>query len=118
MDLGFSCKLSRFKVFQRMQFPYGLGNLRYFEVWGSETLDPSGSWDGWTLLADYTSVKPSGLPGTQYTGEDYEFATAGENFIIPLASSKVRYLRFKVKDTWGRGDFWHIAELEFYGDNR
>lgn len=119
MDLGQVVKLSRFKVFQRMQFPFGLGNLKDFEVWGCETLNTTGSWDGWTKLANYKSVKPSGLPEQQYTSEDYEYAAAGENFTVPFTAPKVRYLRFRVTEVWGTGgDAWHICEMEFYGDNR
>ncbi|MDR1156676.1 MAG: DUF4959 domain-containing protein [Bacteroidales bacterium] len=66
IDMGVLGRISRVRVHQRMgasdQLVFGGGNLLLFEVWGCETLDPSGGWDSWTKLMDCESVKPSGLP--------------------------------------------------------
>ena len=119
IDLGVTGQLSRLRIFQRLgDYIFGEGNPRKFEVWGCQTLDPTGSWDSWTKLMDCTSVKPSGLPMGQNTNEDIELATNGEDFICDPMNPKVRYIRIKVTQTWAGGDNFQISELEVYGDNR
>jgi hypothetical protein len=119
MDLGVLAKMSRVRIFQRLgPYIYAEGNPRKFEVWGCETLDPSGSWDNWTKLMDCTSIKPSGQPINQNSAEDIDRATNGEDFISPPTNPKVRYLRFRVSQTWAGGDNFQISELQIFGDAR
>ncbi|MDR0724958.1 MAG: hypothetical protein LBF59_02980, partial [Prevotellaceae bacterium] len=94
------------------------GNLRIFEVWGCQTLDPTGSWDSWTKLMECESVKPSGLPLGENTNEDEAMARDGEDFINSPSNPKVRYIRIKVLRTWAGGDNFQITEIEVFGDNR
>lgn len=119
IDLGVVGKISRLKLFQRLgPYIYSEGNLKKFEVWGCQTLDPSGNWDSWTKLMDCTSIKPSGLPLLQNSNEDIDRATNGEDFINSPLNPKVRYIRIRVNKTWAGGDNFQISELQIFGDNR
>lgn len=121
MDMGVVAKISRIRLFQRTQVTqhiFGEGNPRKFQIWGCVTLDPSGSWDNWTLLMDCESIKPSGLPQGQNSDEDLNIAYNGEDFVNDPANPKVRYLRIKVTQTWTGGDNFQIGEINIYGDNR
>lgn len=118
IDLGITGKLSRLIEYQRTSFFYAHGNVRKFEVYGAETLDPTGNWASWTLLLTCNSIKPSGLPTGQVSAEDKAWAAAGEEFLNSPMNPKVRYIRIKVLQSWSDGDFFHISELQFFGDNR
>lgn len=118
IDMGRLCYLSRFKLFHRgpgTSYAYILGDPRKYEVWGSATTpDPTGSWSGWRKLMDCESYKPSGEGPV--TSEDITYAVdQGEDFIFP-EQFPVRYLRFKVNETWGFLDYIYITELTFWGD--
>lgn len=120
-DMGQTVMLSRFKLWHRGGigndvWAYQLGSPRRWEVWGmAEAPDPTGTWDGWTKLMDCESYKPSG--DGPITNEDLFYATdAGEDFIFPTEDiSPVRYLRFRMLETWGYLDYIYISELSFWG---
>jgi hypothetical protein len=118
IDMGVLGRISRIRVYQRSNYTFGGGNLKTFEVWGSETLDPSGEWDSWTKLMDCESVKPSGLPTGEYTNEDSDVARNGEDFINSPLNPKVRYIRIRVLSAWMPGDNFQCGEIQVYGDNR
>ena len=119
MDLGVTGKISRLIEWQRQgTWIYMHGNLKKFEVYGAATLDASGSWASWTLLMTCNSIKPSGLPVGQVSAEDKTWAAAGEEFLNSPMNPKVRYIRIKGIQSWSDGDFLHLSELAFYGDNR
>jgi hypothetical protein len=122
IDMGILGKISRFRVYQRMgqsnQFVFASVNMKLFEIWGCETLDPSGEWNSWTKLMDCESIKPSGLPLGQYTNEDFEVARDGEDFINSPSNPRVRYIRIRVLSTWIGSDNFSIGEIQVYGDNR
>lgn len=123
-DLGARTKLSRFRVWPRQgDWIYGHGNFKMMEVWGSNNPATDGSFDGWEKLMIIESFKPSGLPTGQYSNEDAEYAAAGEEFVFPAEAPEVRYIRFKVIESWGSGPgspsgFVHIAEVSFWGQNQ
>jgi hypothetical protein len=118
-DIGVLGQISRIRVYQRVNNSYEYrGNMRTFEVWGCETLDPSGNWDSWTKLMDCEWVKPSGLPDGQETNEDLDMARNGADFYCSPQNPKVRYLRIKILSTWIGGDNFQTAEVQVYGDNR
>lgn len=121
-DLGVVGKISRIRIYQRMggtSYVFYVGNIREFEVWGClNEPDVSGDWSSWTLLADCVSIKPSGLPQGTNTDEDIARARDGEDFIMPIDASPVRYLRILVKRTWADGNNFQIGEVEVFGDNR
>jgi hypothetical protein len=119
IDLGITGKLSRIIEWQRQgTWIYMHGNLKKFEVYGTQTLDPTGNWANWTLLMTCNSIKPSGLPVGQVSAEDKAWAAAGEEFINSPMNPKVRYIRIKALQSWSDGDFLHLSELQFFGDNR
>lgn len=119
IDLGVTGKISRLRLFQRLgPYIFAEGNLRKFEIWGCQNLDPSGNWDSWTKLMDCTSTKPSGLPIGQNTSEDEYVAINGEDFINSPTNPKVRFIRILVNRTWAGGDNFQISELQIFGDNR
>ncbi|GAB3012046.1 DUF5000 domain-containing lipoprotein [Niabella terrae] len=118
-DMGQAAILSRFKLFHRgpgSQWSYQQGDPKRFEVWGSlEAPDPTGSWEGWTKIMDCNSYKPSG-EGNPVSNEDMIYATTtGEDYIFPDNPMPIRYLRFKILETWGFVDYMYITELTFWG---
>lgn len=120
IDMGVTATLSRMKLWGRsvsLQAIYNIGNIRKFEIWGSETPPPaSGEFPGnMTLLGEFESRKPSGQPRGTNTSEDVETARAGEDFNFLSGIPPVRYIRVKVYDTWGGVSYWHIAEMSFWG---
>jgi hypothetical protein len=120
IDIGFTAKISRLRIYQRGSGYYWImGALRNFEVYGRADIPPqNGDWDGWTLLADCESKKPSGLPLGEINDDDVALAENGEDFPIPISAEPVRYLRIKATKTWGNARDFYIGELEIYGDNR
>lgn len=123
MDLGGVYKLSRYTFWQRgivssTGFLYSHGNPRQWEIWGATDPAPDGSWDGWTKLADCESIKPSGSPIGTVTNEDREYAARGHEFLIPLEAPEVRYIRFKIINTWGGASYSHVMEVSFWGSGQ
>jgi hypothetical protein len=119
IDLGVLGRVSRLRLFQRLgTYIFEEGNLKNFEVWGCQTLDPTGDWNSWTKLMDCTCIKPSGLPFGQNSNEDVDVATNGADYINSPLNPKVRYLRIVVTRTWAGGDNFQISELQVFGDNR
>ncbi|NLR77032.1 DUF5000 domain-containing lipoprotein [Chitinophaga eiseniae] len=120
MDMGVTATLSRFRLHHRegtTAGPYTGGDPKIYEIWGSNNPANDGSWDSWTLLSRFESVKPSGLPEGTVTTEDIQFATVnGEDFDFPANIPPVRYLRFKTIKVWGALDHMYIAELTFWGN--
>lgn len=84
------------------------------EVYGSNNPAADGSWDSWTLLGQFESVKPSG--DAKWTSEDIQFAVNdGEDFEFE-DTGVYRYLRFKILKNWGGVTYIYIAELTFWGE--
>jgi hypothetical protein len=119
IDLGVLGQISRIRYHQRMgNSIFAEGNPRIFEVWGCETLDPTGNWDSWIKLMDCESIKPSGQPMGENTNEDIAVARDGEDFICSPQNPKVRYIRIRVLRTWAGGSNFQLTEIEVFGDNR
>ncbi|MDN3492739.1 DUF5000 domain-containing lipoprotein [Winogradskyella bathintestinalis] len=124
IDLGVNVKLSRFKLFQRTgEEIYKHGNPKIFNVYGVtdvNDLPPYNSAspnEGWTLLKQCESFKPSGLPVGQVTAEDREFQSKGEDFEFDVDNLvEVRYIRFEILENWGNIDNTVIGELSFWGE--
>jgi hypothetical protein len=123
-DMGVTAKLSRFKMWQRVNYMFALHNPKLFEWYGTndatvaadaETLD----WENnpaWIKIMDGESNKPSGLEaGAPLTQEDDAYGRAGEEFEFPLDAPAVRYLRFKLLSTWSGSSGLCIGELTFWG---
>ena len=114
-DLGVIAKLSRMQYWMKHGL-FNEGNAKVIEVWGSTAPNPDGSWDSWTLLATFESVKPSGLPIGQNSPEDVAHAAAGDDFTFPPDAPPVRYIRFKTVETWGPSwqNVW-VNEISLFG---
>src|SRR5690606_37827486 len=74
-DMGKTAKLSRFKLWQRstaaMEHAFTGTAVKHFKLYGSNNPNPDGSFDeSWTLIGDYTMIKPSGLPRNELSNDD------------------------------------------------
>ena len=115
---GKAYQLRRFKIFQRSEdnYPYNQANPKEYELWGTnETPNPDGSYDGWTCLGTFESIKPSGLPLGQLSSEDRERAVLGEEQLLPEDVGYYKYWRLKVTKSWDSEDSFHIKRIEMYG---
>ncbi|SEM64817.1 protein of unknown function [bacterium A37T11] len=117
VDLGVSAVISRMKVHQRQpDYTYGGGNVKSFELWGSNNPDTDGGWENWKLLGTFNSYKPSGLPLGSISSEDIQYAyTDGEDFELENIPPAYRYVRFKTTNTYDGGPQVTIAEIAFWG---
>lgn len=123
-DMGVKAKLSRFRMWQRVNYLFALHSPRLFEWYGTndaavaadaETL----GWEtnpAWVKIMNGVSSRPSGLEaGSPITTEDDAYGRAGEEFEFPLDAPDVRYLRFKLLSTWSGSSGLSVGELTFWG---
>lgn len=124
-DLGVSAKLSRFKFYHRKGSGQGQFDSAYtgadpkeFELYGSNDPASDGSWDSWTLIGTFKSVKPSQSAEGVVTDEDFQYAVVnGEEFdILEGGDVPYRYIRWKTNKVWGSLDHAYIEELTLWGD--
>lgn len=114
-DMGVTAQLSRMIYYPKAVSGDSYTNTpRMFEIWGSNDPAADGSWDSWTKLMECEYIKPSGLPGNEYTEDDRNYSMAGINFDFPEDLPPVRYIRFKTIDVWS-GSNLAIYELTFFG---
>lgn len=124
-DLGKPSKLSRIVIWDYAEYTnsgriyYMGGDMRNFEIWGSDNPPADGSWNNWNKLGEYEQVKPSGnlTPGTQTT-EDYNYAFNGISYDLELLPTKTRYIRIKCNRNWSGTTYMAIAEVQVFGDPR
>lgn len=123
-DMGVTAKLSRFRMWQRLNYLFALHNPKLFEWYGTNDATVANDaetlgWEtnpAWTKIMSGESKRPSGLEaGAAITTEDQAYALAGEEFEFPLDAPAVRYLRFKLISTWSGSSGVHINELTFWG---
>ncbi|WP_118193834.1 DUF5000 domain-containing lipoprotein [Albibacterium indicum] len=122
IDLGKKYQIGRMKVFPSpaqsgTRYSYFFGNLtpRVFEIWGSNDPGIDGSWDSWTLLDRFESIKPSGLPMGENSAEDIAVGLAGEDFTFSNYEQAYRYIRVKVMDSWSSQAGFILQELTLWG---
>lgn len=124
IDLGQNAQLSRLVIWDYPEYLntgrtyYYAGNLRNFEIWGSQSPAADGSWDSWTLLGTYECVKPSGSAYGTQTDEDYQLAYAGFSWDLRTDVPKMRYIRIKSTRNWSGSTYMGLAEIQAYGDPR
>ena len=123
IDLGVLAKLSRIVIWGYPEYYNGRtyyykGNLKEFEVWGSDDPPADGSWNNWHLLGSYVAKKPSGLPFGQQSDEDYQTAVNGFNWEFDIEAPKARYIRIKSTKNWDGSSYMAIGEIQAYGDPR
>ena len=124
INLGQLARLNRFKLYQRGGTElYKHGNPKRFQIYGRENLDnlpiysPSNPGDGWILLGEFESFKPSGLPPGSNTEEDYLFQDNGEDFVFDsnVQQYNIQYIRFVNLETCNNQIVSVIGELSFWG---
>ena len=118
MDLASTYKLSRVKFWGRVAYCYALHCPKHFQMWGtasSEAAADPDNWDGWEMLLEGWSYKPSGYDTADVTEEDKEYARNGEEVEIPETASPLRYFRFVCLETWTASNSLNLNEMEFYG---
>lgn len=118
MNLGKATILSRFKIHPYMELGsnyYIRGNVRLFEVYGSNNPTPDGNWASWTKLRDCEVIKPSGQPYGTETTSDQELAKAGWEFDFPAGLPAYKYLRFKLLRTWQGHYGFSISQMQIWG---
>ncbi|HBQ57482.1 MAG TPA: hypothetical protein DD786_10085 [Porphyromonadaceae bacterium] len=116
IDLGVNAILREIRTWQRLDYDqvYQRGNIKNFEIWGSNNPSIDGSFDSWTKLIDCTSYKPSS--GTGITEEDVTYASAGELYVFPLETPSIRYIRFKILEAWWPDmKYVNVMELDLKG---
>lgn len=119
-DLGVSAKLSRFNLQTKQDDNHFFNDVtpRLYEIWGCETYDPSGSFDGWTKLVTVESIKPSGLPVGSLTEDDRIVARRGDEADIPIEMPKVRYIRIRCLNNWSSNTNMVVSEITLWGSDR
>lgn len=117
IDLGKKVLLSRFKQFmEQNDHCYTASGLKNFELYGSNSPNPDGSWGSWTLLGEFTTLKPSNLPLGQKTNEDINYAcNLGADFFFETQPEAFRYIRLKAIETYSSPGQVVIMELKFFG---
>jgi len=114
-DLGVTAAISRMVYYPKaVAGDSYTTTARYFEIWGSNDPDPDGGWDNWVKLVDCELIKPSGLPGSEYTAEDFAYCQAGINYDFPPGTPAVRYLRHKTLSLWS-GSNLNVYEITLFG---
>lgn len=117
-DMGVKGQISRIKVWQRADgWEFRHGNLKRFEIWGTNDAQHLNDWSVWTKMMDCESIKPSGLPPGTLSDEDKAKVAAGEEFVCLPSMPQVRYVRLKAIENWSGGDFFHMMELQVFGQH-
>lgn len=121
-DMGVEAKLSRFRLWTRLNYMYQLHHIRTFEIWGTNdvaaTTNPD-NWDGWYKIMDCESIRPSGMKeGGSPTAEETQYLLNGEEFEIPVEAPRFRYMKFKVNSTWSNSAAAFINEITIWGSTK
>ena len=115
-SIGKEAQLSRIVIFPRRENGfYDKGNLRNFEVWGTNNPSLDGSFDSWEKLGTYTVIKPSGTPLGTNTGADDAYATAGWSFDLPETGKKYKYIRIRNLRNWRGSYFIQMLQVQLWG---
>lgn len=128
IDLGVVSKLSRYKIYQRLDYEYRHFSPKKWKIYGTNHIDPAHEkdleyFDGdkyqkdWVFMGDFEIIKPSG-DGEQITNEDKETALAGHEFVFDLNLPPVRYLRFEQYETWSGGLEVNYREITIWGSDK
>lgn len=118
IDLGKEYKLGRMlveNVRHANNWKYQQGTPEQFEIWVSK--EKTTDWSKWTLLGEFTCVKPSGLPLGSLGPEDHEQIALGDSYDFNVSDESYRYVRFKTFKTFGNVSEVNLLELTFYGSD-
>jgi hypothetical protein len=118
-DLGKSRIFSRFIMNPFLEIGnvyYVRGNLKDFEIWGSNAPNTNGALDGtWTKLLTCNIVKPSGSPSGTETAADTKYGHDGWGFDFPAGIGAYRYVRIRSLHNWTGSYFMSISEFTLFG---
>jgi 3D (Asp-Asp-Asp) domain-containing protein len=119
-DMGVLAQLSRFsqQTVADDKHWYNDVSMKRYEIWGTDSYDPSGSFNGWTKLATVTNSKPSGLPTGLLTEDDRIAGRIGDEVNFPADIPKVRYIRIRCLDNWSGNTNMVISEVTFWGNDK
>lgn len=119
-DMGAAAQLSRFSLQAVADDKHWFNDVtpKRYEIWGTLSPDPGGSFNGWTKLLTITSVKPSGLPTGILTEDDRVAGRIGDEANVPLDLPKVRYIRIRCLENWSGNTNMAISEVTFWGNDK
>lgn len=120
IDLGAAHVLSRFKMNPFLEIGnayFTRGNLKDFEVWGSNNPNLSGAYDNsWTLMGTYHVIKPSGSPNGTETTADYNYGHDGWDFDFSAGIPAYRYIRIRSLANWTGSYFMSMSQFTLWGN--
>lgn len=121
-DIGQTPTLSRIVIWDYPEYLtagrtyyYG-GDMKNFEIWGSNNPDADGGWTNWTRLIEGVESKPSGSAYGTQTDDDFQAARAGFSYSFP-SNTNYRYLRIKCLKNWSGLTYMTISEIRLYGQS-
>ena len=100
---------------ERPAYAYNYGTPRTYEIWGSNNPSPNGSYDGWDLILQCESIKPSGSPVGERTPEDIAYALDGENYNFAHVTGAYRYIRFKTISSFKVAQKLMLTQFDLFG---
>jgi hypothetical protein len=120
LDLGKPHIFSRMKMNPFLELGsvyYVRGNLKDFEIWGSNNPNLNGNYDAsWTKLTTCNVVKPSGSPSGTETTADYNYGYDGWAFDFPAGLPAYRYVRIRSLSNWSGSYFMSMSEFTLWGN--
>ena len=81
--------------------------------------DPESDHSQWILLnpEPFLSIRPSGADeSVPATGEDFDYAYAGQEWEFPLDVPAVRWVRFVQLESWSGSTGLSCMEIRFWGN--
>src|SRR5690606_14868996 len=115
IDLGQKAIIGRMNVKPNSVQMFQSGSVKTFEIWGSNSPNPDGTWESWEFMGYFESFKPSGMPLGQKSPEDIARGNAGEEFTFSSFEQGYRYIRFKTLTTYSGSPQILIDELTLWG---
>lgn len=123
VDLGQAAKLSRLKIWQRdhKDVVWKHAMWKRFRVYGCtelpawQTQPEDNPMNGWQLLGEFESVKPSGSPLGVETDEDLQLVKDGEEFVFDISNPSVRYIRFEILQAHSNIRSSGMSEIGLWG---
>ena len=120
LDLGKAHILSRMQVNPYKEVGdnyYVRGNVKDFEIWGSNNPELSGTLEpSWTKLTTCHVMKPSGSAYATETTADQTLAFNGWQFDFPAGEIAYRYIRIRSLSNWQGSYFINIGEFTLWGN--
>ncbi len=120
-DLGQPTKISRVWFKNRVESPYGQGNIEKLKIFGLNelpaTAEEQADMANWEEIGEYHMTPPSGNPNSSYTEGDKAYFLAGVDLSFEISTPKYRYVRFQFLKNYKNTSYWYFTEMKFYGVN-